>query len=120
MESMRDVFVRIEESELSEAKFPSAGKGMEWGEYEQVTPENLAGYVERLKRDEGMFVIATYTRMTWFDAKMWAKWEAVGKPMIRAAKDGKGLYSLEGKKYVFSPSTSPSVKWVPKQPEARG
>ncbi len=100
---------------VAEAKFPSAGKGMEWGEYEQVTPENLAGYVERLKRDEGMFVIATYTRETWFDAKAWAKWEAVGKPMIRVAKDGKGLYSLEGKKYVYSPSTSPTVKWVPKQ-----
>lgn len=105
---------------LCEASFPSAGKGMEWGESEQVTPENLAGYVERLKRGEGMFVIATYTRTTWFDAKAWAKWEAIGKPMIKVAKDGKGLFTIEGRKYVYSPPTSPAVRWIPKQKMEEG
>lgn len=86
---------------------------MEWGEKEPVTPETLPLLVDRLKRDEGMFVLATYTRMTWFDRKAWEAWERTGKPMIRVAKDGKNFWTLEGKRYVYTQPTS--IFWLPRQ-----
>ena len=98
---------------IYEAKFSSAGKGMEWGDKEPVTPETLPSFVEKLKRDEGMFIVGTYTRMGWYDRKAWDAWEKVGKPMIKVAKDGRGFFTIEGQKYVYTQPSS--VFWVPKQ-----
>jgi hypothetical protein len=105
-----------ERQPIDEAKFPAAGKGMEWGEKEPVAPETLPSFVEKLKRDEGMFVLATYTRMTWFDRKAWEAWERTGKLMIKVAKDGRNFWTLEGRgvKYVFTQPTS--IFWLPRQP----
>lgn len=102
--TVRDTLRRLDEA------FPAAGRGMEWGEREPVTPEALPDFVARVQRDEGMFVIATYTRMTWFNRKLWDKWAAVGKPMIKASKDGKGFFTMEGQRYVYTQPSS--VKWV--------
>jgi hypothetical protein len=95
------------------AKFPNAGRGMEWGEKEPVTPETLPLFVERLRRDEGVFVLATYTQTRWYDRKAWDAWERAGKPMIRVAKDGHNFLSLEGQRYVHTQPSS--IFWLPRQ-----
>jgi len=96
-ETMQDVFDLVE----GRSGFPSAGRGMEWGEEEQVTPRNFDEYYKRVIDGIGIFTINTMTRVTVITGKDLASSEAQGKPVIKVSKDEKGFESIERGRYVY-------------------
>jgi hypothetical protein len=104
LKNLRD---RIEEA------FPSAGKGFEWGDAEDVTPESFAAFEKRVKDDAGIFVVSTMMRQTPIRGKDLAVWEKHGKPFIKVSKDGRGFVMQERGSYV---RVAPYLlKFLPKQ-----
>lgn len=94
VETMRQLFEVIEES------FPSAGRGMQWGEGVSVALEDFEAYLKRVVDGEGIFVVSTMTRVTPIRAKDIKAWEAHGKPVIKLSSDGKNFAMQERGSYV--------------------